>query len=290
MNALEIPVIGMRGNYFGRLGGRKNFGGITLAETYYTSDTFVPEHRHEFPGFFFASKGVFETTTAGGKIRFWGGQVSCHAPDDLHSTRVLSPGACGLNIELGDTCVNTPEVFRIRTAPRGSKIPILLVQLYAELRARDAASTLAVQGLVLQAIAELTREEERHVLQRPQWMSRAEQFLSDNTCDGIDMKQLSAVAGIGSRQLLRAFKQFLNCTPGQYVRKRRIEIARQHLAETREPVARVAMEAGFYDQAHFCHEFKKANGCSPREYRELLGSREVHGEGERESIAFSDEF
>jgi AraC family transcriptional regulator len=274
MNPTGIPVIGAHGNYFGRVAWLGKFAGITLAETHYTTDTLVPNHRHEFPGFFMPLRGAFELICGSNRSRIWSGRASYHNPEDVRSFRVLSQSARGFNVEVRDGWAEAFAASPGRVTLPGSRIPMILAQLHRELRVQDAASTLAVQGLVLQATAELTREKRTNFSEPPLWLKQAARFLTDNVGDRIDMTQLTAVAGIGARDVMKGFKKFFNRTPAEYLRCRRIATARQRLAETREPIARVASEVGFYDQAHFCHEFKKATGCSPREYRKLMGSRE----------------
>jgi AraC family transcriptional regulator len=276
-NRTGIPVIGVDENYFGRVAWLRRFASITLAETHYTTNTVVPSHRPEFPGFFMPLRGAFELVCGSKRTRIWRGRASYHNPEDVRSLRVLSPGASGFSVELREGWAGTFIASPERVTLPGSKIPVIMAQLHRELHVQDEACPLAVQGLVLQATAELTREVRTNVSQPPLWLRQAVRFLADNIGDRIDMKQLADVAGIGSRDLMKGFKRYFNRTPAEYLRCHRIAMARQRLAETREPIARVANEFGFYDQAHFCHEFKKATGCSPTEYRNLVGSR---GSGE----------
>jgi len=272
-NPTEIPVIGVHENYFGRVARLREFGDVTLAEKAYPANTVVPNHRRKFPGFFMPLRGTFEFVCGSNSSRIWRGRATYHNPQDVLSFRVLSLGGSGFDVEVRDGWTGAFATSQQRITVLGSKIPVILAQLDCELRVRDAASALAVRGLVLQAMAGLTREIRSSFPHPPQWLMHAVGFLADNVGDRIDMKRLSAVAGIAARDVIKGFRQFFDRTPAEYLRCHRIAMARQRLAETSEPIARVANEFGFYDQAHFCHEFKKATGCSPSEYRKLVGSR-----------------
>jgi len=273
MDSTEIPEVAALGNCFGRVVWLGRFVDVTLSETKYASDAVVPSHRHKFPGFFMPLRGTFEIACGQDEFRIGSGRACYYAPDDVHCLRVLSRGGGALNVELRSGSHDAFAFSQQRITRPGSKIPMILMQLHHELRLQDAASMQAVRGLVLQATAELTREK-TDSSEPPLWLKQVARFLTDNVGERIDMKQLTTVAGIGTRGLFRAFKRFFNRTPAEYLRGQRIRVARQLLTETSEPIARVAGEVGFYDQAHFCHEFKKATGCSPREYRELMGLRE----------------
>lgn len=274
VNLKRIPIIRAHENYFGRVAWLREFGAITLAETHYAANTTVPNHRREFPGFFMPLRGAFELVRGSSRSRIWRGRASYHNPEDVSSLRVLTPGARGFNVEVREGWTAAFAALPERITLRGSKIPLILAQLHRELRVQDAASALAVQGLVLQAMAELTREVQTSSSKPPLWLRQAVGFLADNVGDRVDMKHLAAVAGIGARDVMKGFKRFFNRTPAEYLRCHRIAMARQRLVETGESIAQVANDLGFYDQAHFCHEFKKATGCSPTEYRKLVGSQE----------------
>jgi AraC family transcriptional regulator len=274
MSTAAVPVIGAHGDCFGRIARLGEFAGIRLTETHYTSETIVPNHRHDFPGFFMPLRGKFEFVCGPNRTELGAGRACYHSPSDVHSFRVLSRSASALDVEVRGEREEGFAAWCEQVTSRGSRIPAILAQLRRELRVQDSGSALAVEGLILQATAELKREKCTISSEPPLSLKRAVQFLTENIGERIDLKQLAAVAGIGPRDLLRGFKRFFDGTPAEFVRGRRIAVARQRLAETEEPIALLANEIGFYDQAHFSHEFKKATGCSPREYRELVGLRE----------------
>ena len=64
-----------------------------------------------------------------------------------------------------------------------------------------------------------------------------------------------------------------NRSPGEYVRRLRVEIACQRLASSDMPLAEIALAAGFSDQSHFTKTFRHYNGMTPGEYRRRLRSR-----------------
>lgn len=73
---------------------------------------------------------------------------------------------------------------------------------------------------------------------------------------------------IGQRQLERLFHQQVGMTPKQYSQVLRVEAARLAL-KTADPIplSSVAVDHGFYDQAHFIREFKAVVGMTPQRYK-----------------------
>jgi AraC family transcriptional regulator len=65
----------------------------------------------------------------------------------------------------------------------------------------------------------------------------------------------------------RDFQSEFACTPGQYLRERRISAAADLLRRTRRSLVEIASICGFYEQSHFNRCFRKAAGLSPDAFR-----------------------
>lgn len=95
-------------------------------------------------------------------------------------------------------------------------------------------------------------------------------FIEDNLHRRIPIERLAHMAGIGSAQFSRLFKRATNVTLHQYIIKRRVERARDLLAETQLPIAEIAHECGFADQVHLTRFFGRIVGTSPASFRKKL--------------------
>lgn len=80
----------------------------------------------------------------------------------------------------------------------------------------------------------------------------------------------------GQRQLQRLFRHHLGLSPKQYARVLRIEHGRSLIKRSDEPGAltEAAYAAGYFDQAHFVHDFAAVVGLTPGEYRRHVRLRE----------------
>ncbi len=84
-------------------------------------------------------------------------------------------------------------------------------------------------------------------------------------CRGeITVAQLADNAGCSPRQLLRAFRNSVGVGPKTYCRIIRFKAALRALRRQPPPdLLDIALDAGYYDQAHFIHDFNAFYGSSP---------------------------
>ncbi|GGL08275.1 AraC family transcriptional regulator [Deinococcus radiotolerans] len=68
----------------------------------------------------------------------------------------------------------------------------------------------------------------------------------------------------------RQIKRVYGVTPSQLLMRARVEAATRLLQTTAWPVARVAVECGYFDHSAFSRVFKAAVGVTPRQFRELF--------------------
>jgi AraC family transcriptional regulator len=61
-------------------------------------------------------------------------------------------------------------------------------------------------------------------------------------------------------------------SPGEYVRRLRVERARADLEKSRDSLSAIALRHGYADQSHFTREFRRATGLTPAAYRRVRGA------------------
>jgi PAS domain S-box-containing protein len=83
----------------------------------------------------------------------------------------------------------------------------------------------------------------------------------------IAIPMLAEKCGLSVRQFERKFKEHLKTPPQQYIIKMRIHAACDELRGSRKPIADIATDLGFYDQAAFSRQFRKHMGMTPMYYR-----------------------
>jgi transcriptional regulator GlxA family with amidase domain len=78
--------------------------------------------------------------------------------------------------------------------------------------------------------------------------------------------ELASAVGASTRQLNRRFETAVGVTPKQFSRVSRFVHALNELRSCRNtPLTEVALNCGYFDQAHFNHEFRQFAGFQPSE-------------------------
>ncbi len=91
-------------------------------------------------------------------------------------------------------------------------------------------------------------------------------YLHENIGEDVTLSDLAAVTSLSKFHLLRQFTSSFGITPHEYQTSLRIALAKTFLRRG-EPLARIAAETGFSDQAHFTRTFKKLVGVTPGQYQ-----------------------
>jgi AraC-like DNA-binding protein len=97
-------------------------------------------------------------------------------------------------------------------------------------------------------------------------VTRAADFIRENFKRPLSLRQICSAADLSASALIRTFKREYAMTPHAYVVNCRIEFSRAQLRKGL-PIAAVASEAGFADQAHLQRTFKRMVAATPAQYR-----------------------
>jgi AraC-like DNA-binding protein len=104
----------------------------------------------------------------------------------------------------------------------------------------------------------------------PQCTEVAELFrliLADPAITRVD--QLATRAGRSPRSLQRLFREYVGVTPKWVLQRLRLHEAAERMAGGAGDWAALALDLGYFDQAHFIKDFKAITGRSPAEYAAL---------------------
>jgi AraC-like DNA-binding protein len=93
-------------------------------------------------------------------------------------------------------------------------------------------------------------------------VAETQAYLKSHAHDSLTLSELALVADLSAFHLTRVFKRQLGLSPFEYQTQVRIMRAK-HLLRNGEPIAQVALEVGYADQANFTKQFKHLTGTTP---------------------------
>jgi transcriptional regulator GlxA family with amidase domain len=96
---------------------------------------------------------------------------------------------------------------------------------------------------------------------------QATQFVLENLGTRVTVEDIAAHVSLSTRQLARKFKDALNMSPTTYIAKVRLDLARELISNTSQPIEKVALRCGFSGREQLKRIFKKHVGVSPEQFR-----------------------
>ena len=100
----------------------------------------------------------------------------------------------------------------------------------------------------------------------PHYVRKAEEYLRAHLGEDVTIEDLSRVTGVSSRSLFYGFRRWRDTTPMAWLKKVRLDVARQSLrsgARSGVSVTDVAMAVGFFHLSRFSSEYKARFGEPP---------------------------
>jgi AraC-like DNA-binding protein len=273
--------------------------GIELLEAWFAGAAYG-RHRHDSYTICVTTGGVQAFNYRGARHASPAGHVTVLHPDEMHDGFAGTEDGFGYRSVYLDPArvaeaLRTLTGFRGRGAqPRGlpfapavSTNPLLARAIAAAFTADLAREPLARDALVLRQTEGLIAAEAEHSVgggapataapPSPRTLdllalARARAFLETEKFRVVRSAELEAVTGLSRYELARQFRAHHGTSPYRYLLMRRLEAARKALRAGTTPLAELALDAGFADQAHFTRAFTKAYGLTPSRYRALGGA------------------
>lgn len=94
-----------------------------------------------------------------------------------------------------------------------------------------------------------------------------DRYIEQNIHRRIGTAELASVAGFSVNYFCRAFRTSSGKSPQEHIKEQRVEQAKSYLVVSSQPLADVADQCGFADQAHFTRVFKSVTGDAPHRWR-----------------------
>lgn len=245
--------------------------GFVVTAGVHGPDEVLPRHRHGGPTICCVLSGRFMEYSAGHAADCTPGTVKLMPAGELHWNRFAPCDTRGVMVEVDQRRFEgRPGVQAALGAWRHDRYPgppEFVRELVREASRGDEAALLAVEGLLLELLARLAREAAGRRGDRPRWLGRAEDILHNRFAEPLSLARVAELAGVHPVTLARTWRREHGRSVGASLRRIRLESAAVSLAHGDEPIAEVAVGAGFYDQSHFTNSFRRWLGVTPAAYR-----------------------
>lgn len=236
----------------------------------------VPEHCHIEPQFVLVERGCYASTARGAAgegepLVVFNPPGTVHtdcfaASQPLAEARFISLDlGFGLWGTLSQAMVLPPEPVALS----GPVARQLLARALCLAQSADC-EPLDLDSLAAELTAAVASDLERKHGRPAPWLLQCRDALRDDSQYTVGNHGLSKLAdelGLHPVYLARAFRCHFRCSPGEFARSYRLQRAAGLLAGSRLSLTDVALDCGFFDQAHLSHSFRARFGLTPRDYR-----------------------
>lgn len=245
--------------------------GLNLADVAYPPRLCQLRHTHKLASFSFVLSGSYLEKFNRRAFTRKSATVVLHPPEESHAVDFeTNVRIFGVEFDfrrlavIREHCAVLDEPASLQT----ETINFLGRKIYREFQKPDAFSALAIEGLILEILAEAARSKTNEK-SLPRWLAQTRDFLHANFADSLAVEDIARIAGVHPVHLSRVFRQKFGCTIGEYIRKLRVEYADRQISMTETPLSEIALAAGFSDQSHLNKTFKSVFGRTPAEHRKI---------------------
>jgi AraC family transcriptional regulator len=239
----------------------QELGGVAISSTTYEPGMLMEAHAHERAYVSFVIEGRYTEHSREAPRHLHRSMLVFHPAGEVHADCVHDQSMTTLNIEYRSD--DFPHGF---FAAAGSEVDALERRFSAALPASGPALRDAIASIeaFVQARAQRGIPSEQ--------MLRARKTLHESARPR-PVTALASELGMHRVALHRAFKRAYGASLRNDAAGSRLAAAAKLLTASNESLAGIAVSCGYFDQSHFCRQFKRYTGMAPSAYRNAFGFR-----------------
>lgn len=239
----------------------QQLGDVAISTTTYEPDMLMEPHAHDRAYVSFVIEGRYTEHSREAPRHLHRSMLVFHPAGEVHADCVHDQSMTTLNIEY--LSGELPHEF---FAVCGTEVDALQGRFLAALPASGPALRDAIVSIGAFVRMRAQREE------RSEQMARARKALHE----GVRPRTVTALAselGMHRVALHRAFKRVYGVSLRNDAAMDRLAAAAKLLTASDESLVGIAVSCGYFDQSHFCRQFKRYAGMAPSAYRKAFGVR-----------------
>lgn len=252
---------------YGRHRYDRRIDGLRLTVTGHRPGQSTPRHAHGFGCLHYVLSGVYVEQAEGELVACGRGELLTKPPDLVHANRLGPSGAVSLRVEghgvpIGGSSLEGSSIKAgLRTELSGStSLGISLEELAQAILAERSDRELS--QAVRWFLECLSQPQPTPAYDLPVEVQAATMLRSEPTVRR-SVNEIARTIGTHRSHLSRQFRRRYHCTLPQFANRQRSLWVARRLFRRREPLAQIALWAGFYDQSHCIRSFRELFGAPP---------------------------
>ncbi|HEY6633127.1 MAG TPA: AraC family transcriptional regulator [Rhizobiaceae bacterium] len=130
----------------------------------------------------------------------------------------------------------------------------------------DILLAVVARWLWLRSVSEAQQDAGSGALQK--WrLKRVMTYIDEHIGESVSLADLAGAAGLSRMYFAARFRAATGLRPREYILRRRVERAKEMLAQSDDSLVDIAFNVGFQTQAHFTTVFKRFAGITPGRWR-----------------------
>ncbi len=234
----------------------------------------VPRHTHVSAHFVLVVSGVYITAAQPNEGLCGPSTLIFNPSGTTHADRFRSQ--CGRFLTISVSAEVSAEIERTIHSPvafTSGKVAATVRKAYSEFQDLNHFSETVMEGLGLELAGRLGLARSHSDPRAPHWLRRAHELIRDCCTDRVSIKDIAREADVHPIHLARTFRRYFGYSPGEYLRRCRMERVQHLLISSEVPLADLSLQAGFADQSQLANSFKQFTGITPGEFRRAFQNK-----------------
>ncbi len=247
----------------------------------------VPRHTHVSAHFVLVVKGVYITAAQPNEGLCGPSTLIFNPSGTTHRDRFRSQGGRFLTISVSaEVSSEIERTIRSPVAFTSGKIAATVRKAYLEFQDLNHFSEFIMEGLGLELTGRLGPARSHSDPRAPHWLRRAQELIRDGCTARVTVRDIAREADVHPIHLARAFRQYFGNSPGEYLRRCRMERVQHLLTSSEVPLADLSLQTGFADQSQLTNSFKQFTGLTPGEFRRAFAIKRMRRD---KDVSFSQD-
>jgi AraC-like DNA-binding protein len=224
-------------------------------------------HFHDTYAFGIVLRGVERCSVGRSLYLYEPGTVPMFNPGEVHDGGPATPEGWSYRMVYVDPAIVGGERVFPSQARRDPQARERAIELFDAI---DSGSELGIEEALALALDTLLGPGKQDS-GAPASLQQVRQFIDEECCEPLRLRELSRLAGVSPTRLLRAFSRAYGLSPHRYQQSRRVARARRLIGQG-VPLAGVAAACGYADQSHLNRWFLRVHGTTPGRFRRAFFS------------------